>query len=69
MRRGIAMRTNPSDARPVTLIVEDESLVRMFNADIPNEAVALLEARPDTRAMVTDVRMPGTMDGFGLGRH
>jgi CheY-like chemotaxis protein len=50
------------DPRPVVLLVEDEPLVRMFNADVldeagfraieavnADEAVALIEARPDIR--------------------
>ncbi|MBD2748792.1 hypothetical protein IC232_19045 [Microvirga sp. BT688] len=32
------MPTNSSDARPVILIVEDEPLVRLFNADALDEA-------------------------------
>jgi two-component system, response regulator PdtaR len=61
------------DPRPVVLLVEDEPLVRMFNADVldeagfrvieavnADEAVALIEVRPDIRAVVTDVGMPGS---------
>jgi hypothetical protein len=29
----------------------------------------LIEARPDIRAVVTDVEMPGRLNGFALGRH
>lgn len=61
------------------LIVEDDPLVRMVAADTlqdagyrvieatdADEALVLLDARPDVRAMVTDVRMPGELDGIGL---
>ncbi len=65
----------------VILLVEDEALVRMVNADIlmdagynvidaanASDALELLDARPDVRLMVTDVRMPGELDGYGLSR-
>lgn len=66
---------------PVVLIVEDEPLVRLLAGEIlmesglrsieaPNadEALMLLEAKPDIAALLTDVRMPGSIDGFGLAR-
>lgn len=65
----------------VALIVDDEALLRMVmdevltdggfqviearNADI---AVEMLEANPDVRVLVTDVEMPGTLNGFALAR-
>ncbi len=65
----------------VILLVEDEALVRMVNADIlmdagynvidaanASDALELLDARPDVRLMITDVRMPGELDGYGLSR-
>jgi CheY-like chemotaxis protein len=68
-----------SDPRMVILVVEDEPLVRMFLADAldeagfkvfeavnADEAVTLLQARPDVQAVVTDIEMPGTMNGIGL---
>lgn len=64
---------------PVVLIVEDEILIRMLlsealrqegyavieaaNAD---EAFLVLHATPNPDVLVTDVRMPGTVDGFQL---
>ncbi len=61
------------------LVVEDEALVRMFAADIlmeagfkvfeavnANEAVEILHARPDVHAVVTDIEMPGTINGLAL---
>ncbi|HXC57134.1 MAG TPA: response regulator [Rhizomicrobium sp.] len=66
-------------ARPVVLIVEDEALIRMSavhmvedagfavaearNAD---EAIAILETRRDIRAVFTDIRMSGSIDGLKL---
>ena len=64
------------------LLVEDEALVRMLGVDVLEEAgyrvieaanadVALkvLEADPDAISiLVTDVHMPGSMDGEGLAR-
>lgn len=68
-------------SKPAVLVVEDEALTRMdaiamveaagfkavgvSNAD---EAVRVLEARDDIRAVFTDVQMPGSMDGLGLMR-
>lgn len=61
------------------LVVEDEPLIRMdlaltleemgfsvLEASNANEAISLLEANGDIAAVVTDVDMPGTMDGFAL---
>ena len=65
--------------RPVVLVVEDEAIIRMLLADALEDAgVAVVEADgadsaiaafaslKDIRAVVTDVRMPGSMDGLGL---
>lgn len=67
--------------RPVVLLVEDEPLVRMFGADVLEEAgfevleavdgdaaLAVLETRPDIAVLFTDVKMPGSLDGLGLAR-
>ena len=69
------------DARPVVLLVEDEPLVRMFGADVleeagfevveavdGDEALEVLKARPDIRVLFTDVNMPGSLDGLDLAR-
>jgi CheY-like chemotaxis protein len=63
------------------LVVEDEVLVRMLACDIlkdggydpleavsAQEALVLLEARPDIVLMFTDVDMPGEINGLGLAR-
>jgi CheY-like chemotaxis protein len=65
--------------RPVVLIVEDESLLRISGAEMvaeagfdvveagnADEAVAILEARPDIQIVFTDIQMPGSMDGLKL---
>jgi len=70
----------PPDA--VVLVVEDEILVRMITVDVladagfqvieadcADAALPILEARDDIRIVVTDVRMPGRMDGLELARH
>lgn len=61
------------------LLVEDELLIRMAAADMlvdaghrvleagdADEALLLLRARPDVSVVVTDVKMPGAIDGIAL---
>jgi CheY-like chemotaxis protein len=68
-----------ASASPVVLVVEDEPLVRFDAADLlieagfrvleaanADEAIEILEARNDIRAVVTDIQMPGSMDGLKL---
>src|SRR4051812_965056 len=63
--------------RPVVLIVEDEFLLRMDAAEMvraagfevveaanADQAIEILEARPDITVMFTDIQMPGSMDGL-----
>jgi two-component system, response regulator PdtaR len=71
-----------SDPRVVVLVVEDETLVRMFMTDFldeagfkvfeaahADEAMAVLQARPDVQAVVTDIEMPvGSMNGLDLAK-
>jgi CheY-like chemotaxis protein len=65
--------------RPVVLIVEDELLIRLQAAQIieeaefdvieasnADEAIAILEERPDITVLFTDIQMPGSMDGLKL---
>ena len=67
--------------RPVVLIVEDEFLLRMDAADMieaagfdvveagnADEAIEILESRPDITVIFTDIQMPGSMDGLKLAR-
>lgn len=61
------------------LIVEDEPLVRMVAVDLveeagfeaieasdADEAILFLENIPDIRILMTDIDMPGSMDGLKL---
>ncbi len=63
----------------VILVVEDEMLLRMRAVDMveeagytsveavdADEAVAILESRSDIALLLTDIQMPGTMDGLKL---
>ena len=71
----------PDDApdRPVILIVEDEVMIRMLIADLlqdegfkvveaanADEALRVLQARPDVHVVVSDVEMPPGPSGFEL---
>ena len=63
------------------LLVEDESLVRLTQVEIlkdaefwvveaqdADEAFDLLKKRPDISVVLTDVNMPGSIDGFEFAR-
>ena len=65
--------------RPVVLIVEDEFLLRMDAVDMieaagfevveaanADDAIEILESRPDITVVFTDIQMPGSMDGLKL---
>src|SRR5215207_1021852 len=65
--------------KQTVLVVEDELLIRMSAVDMleaagflaleassADEAIALIERRPDIRLVFTDVEMPGSMDGLRL---
>ncbi|CAN5327764.1 N/A [soil metagenome] len=65
----------------IILVVDDEVLVRMLACDVlmngghhaleavdAEEALVLLQARPDIAVMFTDVDMPGEINGLGLAR-
>jgi two-component system, response regulator PdtaR len=65
--------------RAVILIVEDDVLIRMDAAQMisgnefdvieaanADEAIAILETRPDITVVFTDIQMPGSMDGLKL---
>ena len=67
--------------RPVVLVVEDEFLVRATQVDIlrdagfrvleaedADEAFEVLKKRPEIKAVLTDVDMPGSLDGFEFAR-
>ena len=65
--------------RRAILIVEDDQLLRLLTVDIveaagfvalqadnADEAVTVLEARSDIALLLTDINMPGSMDGLKL---
>src|ERR1700730_12746736 len=67
--------------RPVILIVEDDFFLRMNAAEMiqdagfdiveagdADEAIAILEARPDIHVVFTDIQRPGAMAGLKLAR-
>src|SRR3712207_3840488 len=71
----------PILSRPVLLLVEDEPLVRTLQVDIlrdagfwvveaqdADEAFEVLKRRSDVKAVLTDVDMPGSIDGFEFAR-
>jgi DNA-binding NtrC family response regulator len=71
--------THLSSKKAVILVVEDEPLLRLITVEILEEAgfevieaanadiaVRFLEARMDIRIVITDVDMPGSMDGMKL---
>ena len=64
---------------PVILVVDDEALLRMLAAEhfadagfevleaaSGAQAAELMRMRPDIKAVLTDVQMPGEPDGFAL---
>ncbi|AMJ63718.1 response regulator [Bosea sp. PAMC 26642] len=71
--------STPTASRVTVLVVEDEPLIRMnavsmiedagfevieaVNAD---DAIVLLETRPEISIVFTDIEMPGSMDGLKL---
>jgi len=67
--------------KAVVLVVEDEALIRISALQIiedagfavaeasnADEAIRILQIRPDIRAVFTDIKMPGSMDGWKLAR-
>jgi CheY-like chemotaxis protein len=65
--------------RPLVLIVEDDFLIRshaalmieeaafdVIEASNADEAIAILEAGADVTILLTDIQMPGSMDGLKL---
>jgi two-component system, response regulator PdtaR len=67
--------------KPVILVVEDELLVRIVQVDIlreagfrvaeaqdADEAFDMLRRRPEIAAVLTDVDMPGSLNGFEFAR-
>ena len=74
-----AHEIDPQVARPTVLVVEDEVLLRLtvaeelrangigvLEAANADEALALLQSQVAVNLVLTDVRMPGSMDGLAL---
>ncbi len=59
-----------SEFRMVILVADflDEAGFKVFEAVNADEAIAMLQAWPDVQAVVTDIEMPGSMNGLGLAR-
>lgn len=75
------MNTSSPRARTVVLIVEDEPILMMDAVDLVEDcgfealeasnadaALEILLARPDIRIVLTDIDMPGSMDGVKLAQ-
>lgn len=71
-----------SDPKAVILVVEDSPIIRMGAVDLimaagfeaveasdADEAIKILESRPDIHLVFTDVNMPGSMDGIKLAHY
>jgi two-component system, response regulator PdtaR len=74
-------QTDTSETRVTVLVVEDETLLRVYASDFledagfkvfeamsADEAVEILQVRLDVRVVMTDVALPGAMSGFDLAR-
>jgi two-component system, response regulator PdtaR len=74
-------RSSPSTRRPTILVVDDEVLLRwmiaeelrakgfvVIEAANSDEARMILQTSTDVSIVMTDVRMPGSMDGIGLAQ-
>jgi CheY-like chemotaxis protein len=78
----MSQRTPPQTQTAKVLVVENEAIIRMetaaeladmglrvlvaCNAD---EAIALLDAHQDIQVLLTDLTMPGSMDGVRLAHY
>lgn len=67
--------------RAIVLVVEDDIFIRLnavtmiedagfdvVEAGNADEAISILESRPDIHVVFTDVQMPGSMDGLKLAQ-
>lgn len=71
----------PDDTKPAILVVEDDTLIRMFGVDVLEEAgfdvleagnaddaVAILSEHDNVQLLFSDIDMPGSMDGVDLAQ-
>ncbi|MBS0640782.1 MAG: response regulator [Proteobacteria bacterium] len=75
-----APRPTRSETLGAVLVVDDEPLVRSLTAEVlrddydvveacsAEQAMAHLKQVPAFDLVISDIRMPGSMDGFGLAR-
>jgi CheY-like chemotaxis protein len=67
---------------PTVLVVENEAIVRLelvdqfeglglivLAAQDADEAILLLDSHPEIELLMTDIKMPGSMDGIRLAHH
>lgn len=72
-----AMRSSPT-----VLVVEDEALVRFqivqvleqagcipLEAADADKAISVVNSEPSLKAVITDIQMPGKLDGIGLSHY
>lgn len=72
---------SPIIATPLVVVAEDDETMRLYLTGVlekvdfrvlaapdASEALALLQARDDIDALLTDVDMPGVMDGLALAK-
>jgi CheY-like chemotaxis protein len=75
------MERHALNCKAAILVVEDETLIRLWAADLLEEngfsvleakdadaALKVLESRPDVKLLFTDVQMPGSLNGMELAR-
>jgi CheY-like chemotaxis protein len=68
-----------ASGRPALLLVEDEAMLldimrdvlsenglEVISATTGDEAISLLEQRPDIALLFTDIRLPGSADGWAV---
>jgi CheY-like chemotaxis protein len=68
-----------TNAQHTVLVVDDDAIIRhdlvdlledngfdVLDASNADEAIALMEKHPEVGAVLTDVQMPGSMDGIKL---
>ena len=75
------MERDGFNSKAAILVVEDETLIRIWAADLLEEngfsvleakdadaALIVLESRPDVKLLFTDVQMPGSLNGMELAQ-